>query len=55
MARADADLDALETMGIDLRRVTRELEVEGVKKFSDSYNQLLAGIGAKVESLVARR
>lgn len=55
MARADADLDALEATGIDLRRVTRELETEGVNKFSASFDQLRAGIDAKVGELVARR
>jgi transaldolase len=55
MSRADADLAALSASGIDLRKVTKELEVEGVKKFSASYDQLLAGIEAKAGELVRGR
>ncbi len=35
-------LDDLETLGISMDQVTFELEVEGVKAFSDSYDALLA-------------
>ena len=52
--RADADLAALEKSGIELAQMTRELEEEGVKKFTTSYDQLLAGIGAKTEALVGK-
>lgn len=52
MSRAEADLADLEASGIDLRKVTKELEVEGVKKFTASYQQLLAGIEAKAGELV---
>jgi transaldolase len=55
MARADADLAALAASGIDLRKVTKELEVEGVKKFAASYDQLLAGIEQKAAELVQHR
>jgi len=55
MSRADADLAALSASGIDLRKVTKELEAEGVKKFSASYDQLLAGIEAKAGELVRGR
>jgi transaldolase len=55
MARAEADLAGLAASGIDLRKVTKELEVEGVKKFSASYDQLLAGIEAKAAELVQHR
>jgi transaldolase len=52
--RADADLAALEKSGIDLRQMTRELEEEGVQKFTASYDQLIAGIAAKSEALVGK-
>jgi transaldolase len=44
---AETSLDKLAACGIDLPAVTRSLEEEGVKKFADSYDQLLAVIGSK--------
>jgi len=38
------DLEALREAGIDLRQVTDELLVDGVKQFEDAMNRLLAGI-----------
>jgi transaldolase len=38
---------ALADEGIDIRQVTYELEREGVKKFSDSYDELLDAIAEK--------
>jgi transaldolase len=49
---APAQLEALAGAGIDLARVTRELEVEGVEKFAASYRSLLAAIDAKIGQLV---
>jgi transaldolase/glucose-6-phosphate isomerase len=40
----EPDLDALRDAGIDLREVTEELLVDGVKQFEDAMNRLLAGI-----------
>jgi transaldolase len=37
-------LDALAAAGIDMRQVTEELLVDGVKQFEDAMNELLAGI-----------
>jgi transaldolase len=54
MAAAPAQLAALEDLGIDLRAITRELEVDGVAKFAASYASVLAGVEAKAESLAAR-
>lgn len=45
------ELENLGRVGIDLRRVTDELEQEGVRKFADSYDALLAGIDSKLERL----
>jgi transaldolase len=43
----------LASAGVDYGDVTATLEVEGVQKFSDSFAELLAGIGAKRASLAA--
>jgi transaldolase len=41
------DLDQLEAAGIDIGRVTRELEEEGVRSFVESYDSLLDVIKAR--------
>jgi transaldolase len=51
-AAAPAQLEALARAGIDLARVTHELEVEGVEKFAASYRSLLGAIDAKIGQLV---
>ena len=51
IARADGQLAALAAAGIDLARVTAELETEGVASFAASYNSLLSGIEAKAGAL----
>lgn len=45
--RARERLTALASVGIDIADVTRELEEEGVRKFADSYDQLLESIAEK--------
>ncbi len=47
--------DDLAAAGIDVDDVTRVLEEEGVQKFSDSFEELLAGIRAKRGELVGAR
>ncbi|UGS37940.1 transaldolase [Capillimicrobium parvum] len=56
----DKDVDAahqvfkdLEAAGVDYEDVTNTLELEGVEKFKDSMHELLAGIEAKRDSMVA--
>ncbi len=49
--QAEAALAALARLGIDLKAVTRELEEEGVRKFAESYDQLLAGLDEKRRAL----
>lgn len=44
-------LDRLKAAGVDMARVTRDLETEGVKLFADSYDSLLWCITAKREML----
>ena len=54
-ARAERDLAALAASGIDIAQVTRELEEEGVKKFTASYDTLVRGIEGKLEALTVSR
>lgn len=49
---ARAILAEVEAAGISLAEVTQELEVEGVKKFADSFVELLAAIEAKRREVV---
>jgi transaldolase len=51
LAKAERVLADLERVGVDYDDVTRTLEEEGVKKFADSFAQLLAGVQAKREEL----
>jgi transaldolase len=56
--RADTDfwdevLERLRRLGIDLDAVMDQLEDEGVQKFVDSYDELLADLDAKAASLRA--
>ncbi|AOY87444.1 transaldolase [Marinobacter salinus] len=44
---AKRQLDSLDALGIDLDRIMQELEQEGVRKFADSYDQLLAALKNK--------
>jgi transaldolase/transaldolase/glucose-6-phosphate isomerase len=55
MAAAPAQLKSLADLGIDLARVTYELEEDGVAKFAASYRSLLAGIEAKAGELVGSK
>jgi transaldolase len=45
----------LAELGIDMERVAEELEVDGVQKFADSYNELLQSIEQKRAELVPVR
>ncbi|MDA3869582.1 MAG: transaldolase [Gammaproteobacteria bacterium] len=47
MDEARENLEALAALGINLNQITQELEEEGVKKFADSYDQLMAGLKQK--------
>ena len=50
--QARADLVALANTGISLDQVTQELEADGVKKFIDSFEQLLATIEERRKQLI---
>ena len=43
----------LEEAGVDIMDVTNTLEIEGVDKFKDSMHELLAGVEAKRDAMVA--
>jgi len=51
---ARATLAGLAEVGIDMKAVTDQLEVEGVDKFAQSFDELIAGITAKRDALAAR-
>lgn len=42
--QAERDLELLDRMGVDLARINHELEREGVRKFIDSHDELLAAL-----------
>jgi len=48
VGRAREVMAELERLGVDLRRVAADLEVQGLKAFADSFAGLLQGIGDKV-------
>jgi transaldolase len=53
LAAAQEVLDGLEKLGIEMKGVTRELENEGVKSFSDSFTMLLKAINERRQADVA--
>jgi transaldolase len=53
LEQARADLQALAAAGISLDQVTEELEADGVKKFADSFEQLLGTIEERRKQLMA--
>jgi transaldolase len=52
MATADASLAALSRLGIDLDAITAQLQVDGVKAFADSFDELMAGLDETRRGLV---
>lgn len=53
LEQAEADLAALEGVGIHLTQVTEQLLSEGVASFQRSFDTLLAGLSRKTAALVA--
>ncbi len=47
VAEAEQVLNDLKKVGIDLEAITEQLQVDGVKAFSDSFDQLLAALEEK--------
>ena len=50
---ARAHMAALAGAGIDMAEVTRQLEVEGVKAFADSFDSVLDTVREKRKGMVA--
>ncbi|MFQ5555036.1 MAG: transaldolase [Acidimicrobiia bacterium] len=48
---ADDEMAAIAALGVDIDEITRELQDEGVKKFADSFDDLLATLSDKIEAL----
>ncbi|HVG44872.1 MAG TPA: transaldolase [Longimicrobium sp.] len=46
--RARGELATLKELGIDLDRVTDQLQVEGVEKFAKAFNQMIQAVGEKL-------
>jgi transaldolase len=46
--RARGELAALQELGIDLDRVTEQLQVEGVAKFAKAFHQMIDAVGEKL-------
>ncbi|MFL5539136.1 MAG: transaldolase family protein, partial [Longimicrobiaceae bacterium] len=46
--RVRAELAALQELGIDLDRVTEQLQVEGVAKFAKAFHQMIGVVGEKL-------
>jgi transaldolase len=53
IAAAGPELAALAQSGIDLRRITADLETEGVASFAASFTSLLSGIESKIGALAS--
>jgi transaldolase len=51
LSQAQADLAALEEVGIHYDQVTRQLQAEGVQKFIDSFQKLFQCIESKQQEL----
>jgi transaldolase len=51
---ARSELEQLRSAGIDLDAVTRQLELDGVASFSDSFDSLLGTIQQKLDQIGAR-
>lgn len=52
--RARRELEALRELGIDLDRVTHQLQVEGVEKFAKSFRELIRCVGDKMGRVAGR-
>jgi transaldolase len=50
---ARQQLQTLEELGISMDEVTNQLQVDGVKSFTDSFNGMLETIGSKREQMLA--
>jgi len=53
--QAHAQMATLKELGIDLDEVTRELQIDGVKKFAKSFEDMMAVVGQKLERVAATK
>src|SRR5205823_4162039 len=51
LGEAHEQMKLLAQLGIEIKQVTRELELEGVESFSKSFDSLLAAVAKKQSSL----
>ena len=51
VGQAKQDLEALSALGIDFDQITEDLQTEGVEKFAEPFDDLLATLGAKMAKL----
>jgi transaldolase len=51
VAAAEALLREIETLGISMKEVTDKLLVDGIASFQKSFDELIAGLEAKIGSL----
>jgi transaldolase/glucose-6-phosphate isomerase len=55
LEEARATLQKLAALGIDLQQITQQLEEEGVKSFSDSFEKLTARLAEKRQKMLAKK
>lgn len=48
--KAQSTFNALKEVGVSMDSVTEELEIDGVKKFEDAWNELLSNVGKALNS-----
>jgi len=53
MSGADATLDRLQRVGVDLDAVTRQLQVEGVVAFAESFDRLMVALSGALRARAA--
>lgn len=51
LEKAQRDLESLRSLGVDLDQITEDLQAEGVAKFAEPFDNLLATLDAKVKTL----
>jgi transaldolase len=52
--RAKSDLQQLEDIGISMQQVTDQLQTDGVKSFTKSFDDLIETISKKREEMLAQ-
>jgi transaldolase len=55
LAEAEKALADLKGLGVDIDAITEQLQVDGVKAFADSYDQLFAALEEKCQQILAAK